>query len=108
VEIVEKHIELNPDDARALYLGGGSLLILGERERGLDWGRRALAIDPRDPLILYNVACLFAQAREDESAIETLGKAMDAGFGHRKWVEHDSDLDPLRDHPRFQELLARL
>jgi len=108
VEIVEKHIEMNPDDARALYLGGGCLLTLGERERGLEWGRRALAIDPSDPLILYNVACLFSQAGEPEPAVEALEKAMDAGFGHRKWVEHDSDLDPLRDHPRFRELLARL
>ena len=35
VDIVEKHIEMNPDDARALYLGGGGLLTLGDRERGL-------------------------------------------------------------------------
>ena len=26
----------------------------------------------------------------------------------KELFEHDSDLDPLRDNPRFQELLARL
>jgi hypothetical protein len=24
------------------------------------------------------------------------------------WVEHDEDLAPLRDHPRFQTLLAKM
>ncbi|MCG6927582.1 MAG: protein kinase [Acidobacteria bacterium] len=108
VELVERHVELNPDDARALYLGGGCLLTLGDRERAMEWGRRARAIDPGDPMILYNVACLFSQAGESEPAIEALEGAVDAGFGHREWIEHDSDFDPVRESPRFQKLLARL
>jgi serine/threonine protein kinase/tetratricopeptide (TPR) repeat protein len=108
VEIVERHIELNPDDARALYLGGGGLLTLGEGERGLEWARRALAIDPNDPMILYNVACLFSQAGEVEPAIDTLERAVEAGLRYKDWIEHDSDFDPLREHSRFQELMARL
>jgi serine/threonine protein kinase/tetratricopeptide (TPR) repeat protein len=108
VELVERHVELNPDDARALYLGGGCLLTLGDRERAMEWGRRARAIDPGDPMILYNVACLFSQAGETEPAVEALESAVDAGFGHREWIEHDSDFDPLRENPRFQELLGRL
>jgi len=30
------------------------------------------------------------------------------GSGSRDWFEHDGDLDPLRSHPRFAQLLARL
>jgi tetratricopeptide (TPR) repeat protein len=108
VELVERHVELNPDDARALYLGGGCLLTLGDRERALEWGRRARAIDPGDPMILYNVACLFAQAGDIEPGIEALESAVEAGFGHREWIEHDSDFDALRENPRFQALLSRL
>ena len=47
-EIIEKHLELNPDDARALYLGSGSLIGLGETERGLEWACAGRAIDPTD------------------------------------------------------------
>ena len=31
-----------------------------------------------------------------------------AGFGYRAWLENDSDLDSLRDDPRFTALLERL
>ena len=30
------------------------------------------------------------------------------GFGHREWLENDSDLDSLRGDPRFEALLERL
>jgi len=58
LQLAEKHLELDPDDARALYLGGGALVQIGERERGLEWAKRACAIDPEDPGVLYNVACV--------------------------------------------------
>jgi hypothetical protein len=29
-------------------------------------------------------------------------------MGQKEWIENDSDLDPLRNHPRFQALLQRL
>ncbi|HEY6224214.1 MAG TPA: protein kinase, partial [Gemmatimonadales bacterium] len=49
LEVAGKHLELNPDDARALYLSAGALVQLGDEERGLDWTRRAYAIDSEDP-----------------------------------------------------------
>ena len=108
LEIIEQHLELNPDDARALYLGAGALIEFGERERGLEWASRALAIDPEDSAVLYNVACVNSRLGEIEKAVDYLEKAIKAGFAHQEWIEHDSDLDPLRDHPRFQALLAQM
>jgi TolB-like protein len=105
VEIIERHVMLNPDDARALYLGGVSLIRAGDKERGLEWGRRALSIDPGDPMILYNVACVFSNGGEYEQAIRMLERAVEAGFGHKAWIQNDSDFDPLRKDPRFQALL---
>ena len=59
-QLAEKHLELHPDDARALYLGATSLGRLGDWSRSLEWAQRALAIDPEDCGILYNVACAYA------------------------------------------------
>ena len=43
-----------------------------------------------------------------EPAIECLEKAARNGLTHKGWYEHDSNLDPLREHPRFQELAEKL
>jgi tetratricopeptide (TPR) repeat protein len=108
LQVAERHLELNPDDARALYLAAGALMQLGERERALDWARRAYAIDPSDPGVLYNVACVYALGGMLDEAIACLDTAVANGFGHREWLLHDSDLDAVRADPRFQTLLHKL
>jgi tetratricopeptide (TPR) repeat protein len=106
--LIERHLETEPDDVRALYLGGGILVSLGRVEDGLGIARRALSIDPHDPGTLYNVACLYADAGRVGEAIGFLEKALDAGFAQKEWIENDSDLDPLREEPRFKALMQRL
>jgi tetratricopeptide (TPR) repeat protein len=106
--VAEKHLELDPDDARALYLGAGALSQLGERKRSVEWAARALAVDPEDSGVLYNVACAYALAGETHAALDCLEKAIHNGFGHREWIEHDSDLNSLRQDPRFEALLKKL
>jgi len=108
LQVAERHLELNPDDARALYLAGGALMQLGERERALDWVRRAYAIDPTDPGVLYNVACVYSLGGMVDEAIACLDTAVANGFGHREWLVHDSDLDAIRQDQRFQTLLQKL
>jgi Flp pilus assembly protein TadD len=108
LQVAEKHLELNPDDTRALYLAGSAYMVLGQREKALEWARRALATNESDSLVLYNVACLYALGGMVEEAIACLDKAIQNGFGHREWTENDSDLDALRNDPRFQALLKRL
>ena len=106
--VVEKHLELNPDDARALYLGSAALIQLGERERGLEWASRARSANQSDSLVLYNVACSYALGDLVDEAIECLDQAIQNGFGHREWIENDSDLNALRGDPRFQALIKRM
>ncbi len=106
--LIGKHLELHPDDARALYFGAGAACSLGERIRGLEWARRALEVDPNDTSILYNVACVYSLQGLVEESLECLEKAVERGFGQKEWIEHDSDLDALRPHPRYQALLSRV
>ncbi len=108
LQVAEGHLELNPDDARALYLGAGALAQLGQRDRALEWTERAFSIDPEDSGVLYNVACSYALLGKIDDAIACLEKAIQNGFGHREWLENDSDLGPLREEPRFQALLKKL
>ncbi len=108
VAIAEDHLNLNPDDARGLYMGANGLVALGEHEKGLDWARRALALEPDDSMVIYNVACIYSLAGRAAEALDCIERAVDAGLTQRGWLEHDSNLDLIRNEPRFQALLKRL
>jgi adenylate cyclase len=108
IRIAESKLKLNPDDARALYMGANGLVALGEKDQGLEWARQALAMDPDEPMVLYNVACIQSLAGQTEEAICSLEKAVRSGLTQKGWVEHDSNLDPLRSHPRYQDLVKLL
>jgi serine/threonine protein kinase/Tfp pilus assembly protein PilF len=108
VRVVERHIQLQPGDARALYLGAGMTLLLGDRDRALEWVHRALAIDPEETAVLYNVACTYTHLGKTDEALDLLEKAVRNGFGHKEWIENDPDFIPLRDHPRYRALIQSL
>jgi TolB-like protein/Tfp pilus assembly protein PilF/tRNA A-37 threonylcarbamoyl transferase component Bud32 len=106
--ILEQHLELYPDDARAWYSGATDLSRLGEREKALQWVDRALSLDPSDGAVLYGIACVYGILGEKEKALDALEKGIKAGFGRREWAEKDPDLASLRGLPRFQKLLESL
>ncbi len=108
LRVIETHLQLNPDDARALYLGAGQLADRGETEQSMDWLRRARDIDAEDAAVLYNVACVFARLGQIDESIDALGQAIENGYGHKEWLEHDPDFDALRGDPRFKKLVDRL
>jgi len=110
VDNAKKHIAFHPDDVRALYLGAAGLVELGEMEMAQEWVAKAIEIDPDDALVLYNVACVYTQLGEYEKALDCLERSDTATSSSEalNWMENDPDLDPLRDHPRFQALISKI
>ena len=104
VELAEHRLVRHPDDSRALYLGAACLSTLGEGTKARSWAKRALAMDPDDSAVLYNVACVYALLGLDDSAIDCLEQAIQHGFRHWDWIEHDSDFDTVRSNDRFKAL----
>jgi adenylate cyclase len=108
VELIERHIEMNPHDTRALCIGANQMSNIGEFDKGERMAEEALVRGENEPLVLYNIACFFSLKGETDRAIELLNRALEKGWGDKAWLETDSDLNPVRDDPRFQELLDRI
>jgi adenylate cyclase len=104
----ERTLALNPRDGRALALGANALYDAGESERAAEWSRRSLELYPDDMSAILNAACLRTRAGLIDEALDLVERAFTRGWGKLDWVEHDPNYDPLRDHPRFKVLLAKL
>jgi mannose-6-phosphate isomerase-like protein (cupin superfamily) len=59
-----------------------------------------LELHPGNTSLLYNLACIEALLGEKDAALEHLGQAK-SNPRVLQWAETDSDLDSLRDDPRF-------
>lgn len=107
IERARTVLDLNPDDNRALNMGAFALLRLGEREEAMRWMEASVEKAPMDTIVHYNAACLYALAGDVEKSLDCLENCqLRVGNLNREWLSHDSDLDSVRDHPRFAKILA--
>ncbi len=106
----EAAVAERPDDADALAFGAGLLALLGETERTKDWAERASIMEPDDFYLHYNLACAYSLLGEKDLALDRLENIFKNATlkSQREFMVHDSDLDVLRDHPRYLALLRRL
>jgi adenylate cyclase len=64
---------------------------------------RAMAIDPEDSATLYNCACAYGKLGDIDKALDLVKQVLERGSSYYSdWMAHDSDMDPLRNDPRFQ------
>ena len=79
--------------------------------RQLASGNRAEAIETLENwegLSSYGKATRYAMLGERDLAIEWLTQAADERDNSATWANVNSFFDPLRDDPRFQDLLRRM
>lgn len=109
LERAEAALAKDPTNGAALSAGASSLIILSEIERGKDWVERALLLDPDNLMVRYNAACALTFRNADlEGAMDLLKEYFERleSPGNIHHTEIDPDMDPLREDPRFIEMLA--
>jgi len=96
---------------RAQHLGEGSsfLALALARVRKPDEARkqvkRALKLEPEREDIAYNTACAYSLLGDTALALQWLKTAVDRGYLELWWAKVDPDLDPMRELPRFKEIM---
>ncbi len=73
----------------------------------LDLVKKAHEVEPKDAIIIYNLACFHALVGQKDKALDWLEKSVEAGFYSPHKIATDADLNSLRDEPRYKQALAR-
>ena len=94
---LERAVRFRPDDGLAWGLYGRYLYVMGKEAQAMPMFERALALEPDDPAINYNVGLLYAKRKQFDKALPYAQKAYATGFplaglknmlvSARAWVE---------------------
>jgi len=106
VHSAEQFLERAPANTRAWSVGACTLARLGEVDRCREWAHQAERLAQGDSRTLYNCACALALIGDVEDSLRNLEASVAQGPMYRKWARWDLDLEALRGHPRFQELVG--
>jgi len=108
LERVEKIVVAEPDHGVALGFGVTALTTLGQLERAKEWTARAMLLDPQNYNLMYNLACSMSRSGEIDEALKLLDPVLRAAQSQSlNWFNVDSDLDPIRDDPRYKTMFEQ-
>jgi len=104
----ERVVASEPDNGSAMSFIVTALGVLEEKERAIEWIERGTLLDPNNHNMYYNFACTLSISFHDaEGAIDLLtGIFAIATIESMNWMKVDPDLDPLREHPRFKQMMV--
>ena len=84
---------------RSTYEAGGNAEVVARL-------RELVRDNPQYGLLFYNLACCESLVGDTEEAVEHLGRAIELSPRFREFAREDTDLDAIREDPRFAELTA--
>ena len=99
-----KAIEINPGHHGTYHNAGRTAHLQGRLDQACIYFAKATELDPDDTSTRYNVACFYATIGETEKLLDLLENSISS----RSWIENDSELDSLRDHPRYKAIVESM
>ena len=82
------------------------LYAAGKYAEAADAGHALVELHPGLAYLRYQVACCESLAGRSVAAVESLREAIDRWDGCREMAQQDSDFDPIRGEPAFEELVG--
>jgi len=104
IQVLERHIQRVPEDARGRTLLATDYARVDRVDDAVREAQLAMALRPNEATVMYNAACVFCQLGRKPEAVSALRKAWEAGFKDAAWARRDPDLTILHGEPEFERL----
>lgn len=104
IGFLEGLVRRDPKYIEALQMLGDHYTQRGQYEDSLKVDKQLSRLEPRNPLVYYNLACSYSLNRDLDLAVAALERALSLGYRDFKWLARDPDLDPLRKHPLYRTI----
>jgi tetratricopeptide (TPR) repeat protein len=108
ISFLEGIVERDPGYVEALQILGDHYTQRGLFEHSLKVDQQLSQLEPRNPLVFYNLACSYSLNRELALAVAALENALTLGYRDFKWLARDPDLRPLRQHPLYRSIEQKI
>jgi len=108
IAFLEGLVRRDPRYVEALQLLGDQYALRGKPDDSLRVDQQLSQLQPRNPLVFYNLACSHSLNGEVSRAAEALERALVLGYRDFEWLAKDPDLSHLRQHPLFRHIESKI
>src|SRR3954463_3776055 len=108
IQFMEGIVRRDPEFIEALQLLGDHYTQRGRYEQGLKVDEQLSRLEPRNPLVFYNLACSYSLIGQVDQAAIALDKALALGYRDFKWLAKDPDLRTLRKDPLYLSIKDKI
>lgn len=108
IQFMEGIVRRDPDYVDALQLLGDHYTQRGRFTEGLDVDERLARLEPKNPLVFYNLACSYSLTEQFDNAASALEKALQLGYRDFTWLAKDPDLKKFREQPLYRGIQKKI
>jgi tetratricopeptide (TPR) repeat protein len=101
----KKAVSIEPKFMKAMY---GLVLLYSDRQeyiKTLDVLQDMRKIEPENPTIYYNIACMYAKQNNVDKSVAWLKRSIEKGFNNWDLIKTDPDLVNIRKTSFIEELI---
>lgn len=104
ISFMEGIVRRDPKYVEALQILGDCYTQRGKFDHSLKVDKQLALLEPKNPLVYYNLACSYSLNANYDLAAAALERSLTLGYRDFKWLSRDPDLRLLRKHPAYRSI----
>jgi tetratricopeptide (TPR) repeat protein len=108
ISFLEGLVKRDQDYVEALQLLGDYYTQRGRFDHSLKVDQQLSRLEPRNPMVFYNLACSYSLNQDFDRAVIALEQALALGYRDFRWLSRDPDLRQLRKLPVYRPIADKI